>query len=211
MRSPAAAFAWEFRRRLRSGLFALVAYLLLLAAVQLLAGPRSSIRPSNEVTFAFTVTLPLTAAFFHLLAVFSYGLAGDLTARQSMYPARLFTLPVTTAALAGYPMLYGSLAMAGLWAVADLAALRASGAPGTPCLSRGPVRGGARAPWRRAGLAGSLHPAPAGRGPPPPRRSLPLFGARPGLVRVARAWTIAASVGGRRAALRARARLSRPP
>src|SRR5881397_3882286 len=127
MRSPAAAFAWEFRRRLRWGLFALAAYLLVLAAVQLLAGPRSPIRPSNEVTFAFTVTVPLTAAFFHLLAVFSYGLAGDLTARRSMYPARLFTLPVTTAALAGYPMLYGTAAMAILWLATRLLAVWPSG------------------------------------------------------------------------------------
>ena len=36
----------------------------------------------------------------YVLAVFSFGLAGDLTARHSMYPARLFTLPVSTAALA---------------------------------------------------------------------------------------------------------------
>ena len=38
--------------------------------------------------------------------------SGDLAARQSMYPARMFTLPVTTAALAGWPMLYGTAAMA---------------------------------------------------------------------------------------------------
>ena len=35
------------------------------------------------------------------MAVFSYGLAGDLTARHSLYPARMFTQPVSTAALAG--------------------------------------------------------------------------------------------------------------
>jgi hypothetical protein len=59
--------------------------------------------------------VPLTATFMYCLAVFSFGLTGDLAARQSMYPARLFTLPVTTAALAGWPMLYGTLAMAILW------------------------------------------------------------------------------------------------
>ena len=48
----------------------------------------------------------------YFLAVFSFGLSGDLAARQSMYPARMFTLPVTTAALAGWPMLYGTAAMA---------------------------------------------------------------------------------------------------
>ena len=51
----------------------------------------------------------------YFLAVFSFGLAGDLAARQSIYPARMFTLPVTTAALAGWPMLYGAAAMASLW------------------------------------------------------------------------------------------------
>src|SRR5437667_229706 len=127
MRSAAAAFAWEFRRRLRAGLIALAVYLLVLGTVQLVLGPRSPIHPSNETTFAFTVTVPLTAAFFFLLAVFTNGLAGDLTARQSMYPARMFTLPVTTAELAGYPMLYGSVAIAGVWVVAILAVVRPLG------------------------------------------------------------------------------------
>lgn len=67
--------------------------------------------------------VPLTATFMYFLAVFSFGLTGDLAARQSMYPARLFTLPVTTAALAGWPMLYGTLAMAILWLATRLFAL----------------------------------------------------------------------------------------
>src|SRR5205807_538094 len=55
------------------------------------------------------------ATFIYFLAVFSFGLSGDLAARESMYPARMLTLPVTTAALAGLPMLYGTAAMAILW------------------------------------------------------------------------------------------------
>ena len=58
----------------------------------------------------------------YFLAVFSFGLTGDLAARQSMYPARMFTLPVTTAALAGWPMLYGTAAMAILWLATALLA-----------------------------------------------------------------------------------------
>src|SRR6185503_14694316 len=65
--------------------------------------------------FAIAVVVPLTGTFMYLLAVFSFGLAGDLAAQQSIYPARLFTLPVTTTALAAWPMLYGSIAMAILW------------------------------------------------------------------------------------------------
>lgn len=126
MASAAAAFAWEFRRRLRPGLAALGAYLLVLAAVQLLA-PRPPIRADRELLLAFTVIVPLFGAFTYLLAVFTYGLAGDLTARRSMYPARLFTLPVATGALAGYPMLYGALAVSGLYVVAHLVVLRPAG------------------------------------------------------------------------------------
>ena len=62
----------------------------------------------DDESFAFVVVVPLTATFLYFLAVFSFGLSGDLAARQSMYPARMFTLPVTTAALAGWPMLYGA-------------------------------------------------------------------------------------------------------
>jgi polyhydroxybutyrate depolymerase len=130
MRSAAAAFAWEFRQRLRWGLTALGVYFVVLATFQfLILGPRSPIRPLHSMTFAFTVNVPLTFAFLYFLAVFSYGLAGDLTARHSLYPARMFTLPVSTAALAGWPMLYGTITMAGLWAAAVVLALRPSGVP----------------------------------------------------------------------------------
>jgi poly(3-hydroxybutyrate) depolymerase len=126
MESAAAAFAWEFSRRLRVGVIALAGYLLVLAAVQFLA-PRPLIRADHELLLAFTVTIPLFGAFMHFLGVFTYGLAGDLAARQSMYPARMFTLPVPTGALAGYPMLYGALAVAGLYVVANLVAFRPAG------------------------------------------------------------------------------------
>ena len=41
----------------------------------------------------------------------------------------MFTLPVSTAALAGWPMLYGTTTLAGLWVAAALIALRPSGVP----------------------------------------------------------------------------------
>ena len=130
MRCAAAAFAWEFRQRLRWGLIALGVYFVVLATFQfLILGPRSPIHPLHSMTFALTVNVPLAFAFMYFLAVFSYGLAGDLTARHSLYPARMFTLPVSTAALAGWPMLYGTITMAGLWAAAAVLALRPSGVP----------------------------------------------------------------------------------
>ncbi|HEX7679511.1 MAG TPA: hypothetical protein VF713_15370, partial [Thermoanaerobaculia bacterium] len=119
MRSPAAAFAWEFRRRHRWGLIVLNGYLLVLALIRLLIrllilGPRQPVS-FDDAQSALVVVVPLTATFMYFLAVFSFGLSGDLAARQSMYPARMFTLPVTTGALAGWPMLYGTAAMAVLW------------------------------------------------------------------------------------------------
>ena len=128
MRSAAVAFAWEFGRRLRWGLIALGVYLVVLSTFQfLILGPRSPINPARSVVFAFTVVVPLSFASMYLLAVFSYGLAGDLTARHSLYPARMFTLPVSTAALAGWPMLYGTTALAAFWVVATLLGLWPSG------------------------------------------------------------------------------------
>jgi poly(3-hydroxybutyrate) depolymerase len=116
MRSVAAAFAWEFRQRLRWGLIALGVYFAVLALVQfVILGERSPIHPLRSLTFAFTVSVPLCTAFMYFLAVFSFGLSGDLAARHSMYPARMFTLPISTEALAGWPMLYGTIAMAVLW------------------------------------------------------------------------------------------------
>ena len=127
MRSPAAAIAWEFRQRHRWGLIALGVYLLVLATIKLLI-----LRPGRSVdfddeSFALVVVVPLTATFIYFLAVFSFGLSGDLAARQSMYPARMFTLPLTTAALAGWPMLYGTAAMAILWLATRFLAVWPSG------------------------------------------------------------------------------------
>ena len=124
MRSAAVAFAWEFRQRHRWGLAGLLIYLVVLASIKLLFLARGhAIGFDSELSFAFVVVVPMTSTFLYLLAVFSFGLAGDLAARQSMYPARMFTLPVTTAALAGWPMLYGTVAMAALWAAVRLFAL----------------------------------------------------------------------------------------
>ena len=130
MRSPAAAIAWEFRRRHRWGLIGIGVYVLLLAAVKLVVVRRGiPIDFDSAESFAFAVVVPLTATFLYFLAVFSFGLSGDLAARQSMYPTRLFTLPVSTAALVGWPMLYGGIAMVMLWLVTRAFALWPPGIP----------------------------------------------------------------------------------
>ncbi len=124
MRSPARAFAWEFRRQHRWGVVALAGYVLFVAAFKLLiVGPGDTVGlvPLDEMPHP-AVVVPFSALFFYLLTVFSFGFAGDLAGRPSIYPARLFALPVTTAALAGWPMLYGTVAMASLWLATALLA-----------------------------------------------------------------------------------------
>ena len=124
MQSPAAAIAWEFRARHRWGMLGVALYIVVLALIKLVAIARG-VPPyvDSAEGFAFMVMVPLAATATYFLAVFTFGLDGDLAARQSMYPSRRFTLPVTTTALAAWPMLYGSAAMVVLWlAIAMIAA-----------------------------------------------------------------------------------------
>ncbi len=130
MRSPALAIAWEFRRRHRWGLLALAAYLLVAATVKfLILDPGQLFDLDDALGFAIVIVVPVSAAFTYVLAVFTFGLEGDLDARQSIYPTRMFTLPVTSAALAGWPMLYGTTVVAILWIAMRLLAVWPSGFP----------------------------------------------------------------------------------
>lgn len=115
MRSPALAIAWEFRRRHRWGLVAVAAYLVILGIIKPILGPDRAVRLDPPNGMGGVLLVLFTATFLYFLAVFSFGVTGDLAARQSMYPARMFTLPVKSAALAGWPMVYGAAAMFGLW------------------------------------------------------------------------------------------------
>jgi hypothetical protein len=115
MRSPARAIAWEFRQQHRWGWIALASYFVIMATFKFLILGVGRPGDWDDVRFALVVVVPLATTFTYLLAVFTFGLSGDLAARQSMFPPRRFTLPVTTAALAGWPMLYGSAAIAILW------------------------------------------------------------------------------------------------
>jgi len=118
MRSAAAAFGWEFRARHRWGMIGVVVYMIVLGGVKLVVIARGiPIYLDSGESFAFVVMVPLTATATYFLAVFTFGLDGDLAARQSMYPLRRLTLPVTTNALTGWPMAYGSAAMIVLWLV----------------------------------------------------------------------------------------------
>jgi hypothetical protein len=121
VRGAGGAIGWELGWRHRFGLVVFAAYLVAFAAIK--AGfPEARFRfdPPNEV--ATLLTVPVTIAFFYFVGVFTYGLSGDLAARESIFPRRMFALPVKTAALAGWPMLYGVVMSAILWIVARLLA-----------------------------------------------------------------------------------------
>jgi hypothetical protein len=122
--TPAAAIAWEFRQRHRWALLALVVYLTVLAAIKLvILGHNSPIDFDSAATFAFVFVVPFSAYFTYFIAVFTFGFDGDLAARQSMYPARMFTRPVSSAALAWWPMLFGAAVSVILWIATRLLAL----------------------------------------------------------------------------------------
>jgi hypothetical protein len=127
MRTPAAAIAWQFRQRHRWGLMALLATILLLGAIKIAVLTTRAHPELDDLTFALLVPVPLAATFLYLLAVFTFGVSGDLAARESMYPPRMLTLPVSTAALAGWPMLYGCVSMTLLWLAMRMAGLFPSG------------------------------------------------------------------------------------
>ncbi|MEM7354013.1 MAG: hypothetical protein AAF657_24640 [Acidobacteriota bacterium] len=112
MRSPSAAIAWEFRSQHRWGLGALALYFGALVAIRVVAlepGQRNALTENRHL--GLVVVVPLAATFTYFLAVFSFGLAGDLAGRRSIHPAQLFILPVTNAALVSWPMLYGSFGL----------------------------------------------------------------------------------------------------
>ena len=85
MRSAAAAFGWEFRARHRWGMIGVVVYMIVLGGVKLVVIARGiPIYLDSGESFAFVVMVPLTATATYFLAVFTFGLDGDLAARQSM-------------------------------------------------------------------------------------------------------------------------------
>ena len=123
MRSPALAIGWEFRRRHIWPLMAMGFYVLVLAAIKLLIlgqmMPITIIPPDGR---AAAVIAPLSWTYFYYVAVFSFGLSGDLAARQSIFPARMFALPVPTRTLVLGPMLYGTATVASLFLATALMA-----------------------------------------------------------------------------------------
>lgn len=123
MRAHAAAMAWEFGRRHRWGFLALGAYLVVLAVIRLVElATGSRVLTEWGAAFALVIVVPGTVALYWCIAAFTYGYAGNLAGRQSIFPSRLFTLPLTNTALAAWPMLCGGACVAILWTATRLVA-----------------------------------------------------------------------------------------
>lgn len=121
LRSPAAALAWEFQRQHQLGLAALATYLIAFVAIkQFILPPEYVLQVDPPNGLAAFIIAPVSAMMFYLVGVFTFGLSGDLASRPSIYPAHKLTLPMTTRALAGWPMLYGTTAMFALWLLTAL-------------------------------------------------------------------------------------------
>jgi hypothetical protein len=130
MTAVGTAIAWQFWRRHRRGLLAIAAYFAILALIRIIIlDPGTHFTLDAAESFAMVVVVPLSATFMYCLAIFTFGLDGDIAARESMYPARMFTLPVSTTALTFWPMLYGAVVMALLWFATRLLAVFPAGMP----------------------------------------------------------------------------------
>jgi hypothetical protein len=89
VRGAARAIGWEFRRRHRSGLIALGAYVIVFFAIKLLIlGPGHPITMNPPNGLAGFIIAPVSMTFLYCVGVFSGGLSGDLAGRQSIFPSR---------------------------------------------------------------------------------------------------------------------------
>jgi hypothetical protein len=110
MHSPTLALTWQLWGRHRWGLAAVFGYCLTTAVV-FNALPAGSL----EVRHGGLMSIQFVIALIYVAAVFAYGFESWLETRESGFPSRLFTLPVRTSVLMGWPMLQGMATVALLW------------------------------------------------------------------------------------------------
>ena len=75
MRTAASAMAWELRRRHRWGILAVIAAIAAQVAIKPALLTREGELAVDDAMFAFLVLVPLSAAFFYFLAVFTFGMS----------------------------------------------------------------------------------------------------------------------------------------
>lgn len=128
MRSPALALTWNVWWRYRWGLAACAAVWLVLAALGLLL-PRVASGPEDHITPVGVMVLGLFVPAFVFTAYAFSWITSDvqLEARETGFPTRTFTLPMSTAALVALPMLQGAAVTALAWVAWAAAVLRPAG------------------------------------------------------------------------------------
>lgn len=131
MRSPALALTGTVWRRYRWGLAVCAAVWLLLTVLGLLL-PRGTWTPGPAGEPIAPVAITVLGLFIPSLAFVFYAFSGinaetPLEARESGFPTRTFTLPVSTFTLVLWPMVQGSAAVALTWIAWVGAVLRPAG------------------------------------------------------------------------------------
>ena len=110
------AFAWVLWRQHRWGFAALLGHLILAGTLF------TALSAQGILSF---LIVPLYFVPVYLLVVFTYGLeVAELSSRESCFPARLFRLPVPTAAVVRWPLVYGAATVVLLWFVVAWFVLR---------------------------------------------------------------------------------------
>jgi hypothetical protein len=110
MHSPTLALSWRIWWRHRLGLAAVLLYLMATAVV-------FNLLPSGtqEDRYGALLSIQIVIGLIYVPAVFAFGFESQLDARESGFPARLFTLPIRTSVLVGWPMLQGVAVVTLLW------------------------------------------------------------------------------------------------
>jgi hypothetical protein len=120
MRYPALAIGWQIWTRHRRGLTISAACLMVMIAA---FPPLLRAFPENYVLIASMIPPVVIFAYIANLLVFTDEI-GSLT---SGYPRRMFTLPVTTASLAFWPMFLAVVVVVSLWFLVTILVYRPAG------------------------------------------------------------------------------------
>jgi hypothetical protein len=166
MSFPAQAIAFTLWLRHRYALTALAASVALAAGFSALFGT-PDVDPRVQSSLLMILALPGLLAPFQLMTMFAYGLEAHVESRGSCFPYRMFTLPVRTAELVLWPMLFGTTAVTLVWLVTARLILWPWGAPVPviwPALLLAAVLAWAQAllwcpfglPWLRVAVAAPL-------------------------------------------------------
>jgi hypothetical protein len=107
------AIAWPLWRRHRKGLLAVLGYFGALAVLTAIVTVR--LDPETVTAILGPISLSLVGPAAYLTAVFSYGVNADVNAPESCFPATYFRLPLRTAALVAWPVVFGAAAAALFW------------------------------------------------------------------------------------------------